>query len=171
NSVRAIQCPDRNVHFAVCQRIGSVAATVATERMLGALSDEFLPGEPHKCIVANGDLTRRTSARSLPTERAMAHADLRISANDSETDAFAEAAAVHHVASPFSDNSPSMIVPMVVEQAGWVLRMLPYPHLRPLPLTIDKNTIEKRFGAKFLRASCLQCSVKLGHLFEQLCGF
>src|SRR5262249_8069561 len=82
NSVGAIECPDRKVHFATCQRIGSVAATVATERMLGALSDEFLPGEPHKCIVLNGDLARRTSTRSLPAKRAVAHADLRMSAND-----------------------------------------------------------------------------------------
>src|SRR5262249_22547533 len=132
NSVTAIECPDRNIRFSVCERIGSVAATVATERMLGALSDEFLPREPDKCIAVNGDLTRRTSTSSLPAERAVAHADLRMSANDPETDILAQTATVNHVASPFSDNSPSMTVPTVVEQAGWFLRMLPYPYVRLL---------------------------------------
>src|SRR5215471_14348872 len=89
NSVRAIQCPDRNVHFAVCQRIGSVAATVTTERMLGALRDQFLPGEPNKCIAVNADLARRTSTGSLPAERAVAHANIRMPANDQETDTLA----------------------------------------------------------------------------------
>jgi len=89
NSVRAMQCPDRNVHFAVYQRIGSVAAAVATERMLRALSDQFLPGKPHKSIAVNGDLARRTSTRSLPAERAVAHIDLRMPANDPEADTLA----------------------------------------------------------------------------------
>ena len=89
NSGSAIKCPDRNVHFAVCQRIGSVAATVTTERMLGALRDQFLPGEPNKCIAVNADLARRTSTGSLPAERAVAHANIRMPANDLETDTLA----------------------------------------------------------------------------------
>jgi hypothetical protein len=117
NSVSAIERPDWNVHFAVCQRIGSVAATVATERVLWAISDEFPPGEPHKAIAVNGDLARRTSTRSLPAERAVTHADLRMPANYPEADTLAQAAAVDHVESPFSDNSPSMTVPMVAEHA------------------------------------------------------